>query len=959
MRRNSIAAFRMLFALLLGTAARHAVAEDAYFDVRVGDLNIVEGTLPEATDQWNWRMGSLERCFEPRIVLEGDGEAYPSPASAQGDSPDTRAWRDSASAIAREFNRFGHVALRAPVGKEVSGRLYVAKPDLSGMVALRFTLPAAAAKAEAKTAFLRAKTAHYTRLLDSGVPGGAWFRHERAATARELVAAGANIAGLTSDGVPRRGRIPDGEDIYELFSGGRAVSENLQLDRVVSTPSDAGAVEKNSVVDVASIEGITVREMDWKPLVRDLKPKLDPLAAIIPADQHVLFLPSFAAATRLADEATRQGVPILRLMEPRAEDAQTLDRYQRQLGITLSGAARLVGSQMIDSLALTGSDPYFRTGTDIAVLMEAKDSATLAKLLVAQVKTAAQGVAGAKSIGGDMQGVSYAGMRSPDRAVCSYVAVVGNSVVVTNSPTQLRRVVSVYKGATPSIASLPEYTFFRNRYALGDKRETALLFLSDATIRRWCGPRWRIGSARRTLAAAVIADQQADSLDALARQKVGRTKPLPAVVSTVDLGQLQLTSAGVTSSAFGSLAFATPIVELSLDNVTQAESAAYSRWRDSYQRNWQQFFDPIAVRFEIQDKRLAADLTVMPLILGTDYRDFVSVVQKVKLAAGSGDPHDALGHFVIAIDTKSPPIRQASQFALAIAPGLNVDPLGWLGKSIAIYADDSPFWDELAKVKEQERGMYLANHASQLPVAIQFEVTNGLKLTAFLTALRAFVEQTAPGMTHWENAAHKDLAYVKVVPTDQAGNFGLAEKPAVYYYASGDALVVSSNEAMLKRAIDRQIARREAKAKGQEPPAVAHPWQGESVALHLDRKLLALLGAAEDFIGGNYQSKMQASAWGNLPILNEWKRRFPDLDPLLVYARFAQANLVCPGDGKYIWNDKWQTMESTVYGHPGEPKEGPPLPPVLDSIRSADLGLTFEQNGLRAKAALERTKPTK
>src|SRR5207344_2754666 len=118
---------------------------------------------------------------------------------------------------------------------------------------------------------------------------------------------------------------------------------------------------------VASIKGITVRELDWKPLIRNLKPRLDPLAAIIPADQHVLFLPSFAAATRLADEATSQGIPILRLMEPRSEDAQTLERYQRQLGITLSGAARLIGPQMIDSLALTGSDPYFRTGTDIAV----------------------------------------------------------------------------------------------------------------------------------------------------------------------------------------------------------------------------------------------------------------------------------------------------------------------------------------------------------------------------------------------------------------------------------------------------------------------------------------------------------------------------------------------------------------------------------------------------------------
>lgn len=955
MRRYSIAAFKLLFAILLASAARQARAEDAYFDIRVGDLKIVAGDLPAANEIWNWRRQTVEACYEPRVVLDGAGEAY----IGQAANPNAVGAPFAQAAIAiRTWPRDGTVAIRAPAGKEVSGRLYVAKPDLSSMVALRFTVPATAAKPDAKKAFLQTKGAYYTRLLDRGIPGGAWFRHEREEVLRVLDNRANVVAPLRR---PARWNSLDPEDIYALFSGGRAVSENLQLDRALIAPGDAAPTDKSGPVDVASIEGITVREMDWKPLVKDLKPKLDPLAAIIPADQHVLFLPSFAAATRLADEATRQGVPILRLMEPRSEDAQTLERYQRQLGITLSGAARLIGPQMIDSLALTGSDPYFRTGTDIAVLLEAKDPAMLAKLLIAQGKTAAQGVAGAKAIGGDLQGISYSGMRSPDRAVCSYVAIVGSGVVVTNSPAQLRRIVSTYKGSAPSIASLPEYTFFRNRYKLGDKNETAFLFLSDATIRRWCGPRWRIGSARRTLADAVIADQQAVYIDELARQKIGATKPLPAVTSTVDLGQLQLTSAGVTSSVFGSLAFATPIVELPLEKVTPSESTAYARWRDSYQQNWRQFFDPIAVRFEIKDERLAADLTVMPLILGTDYRDFLSVVQGVKLAADSGDPHDALAQFVIAIDTKSPPIQQASQFALAMAPGIRVDPLGWLGKSISIYFDNEDAWfEKLSKLKKDEDGRtdFMSNGLGSLPVAIRAEVSDGLKLTAFLTGLRAFIEQSAPGMTKWERLTHKEQSYVKVTPTDQA-RATVGEDVAIYYYASGEALTLTLNEPLLKRAIDRQLARREAKTKGEPPSAVAPAWQGESVALHVDRKLLALMGSLDDFIGGNYQSEMQASAWGNLPILNEWKRRFPDRDPLAVYAQFAQANLVCPGDGKYIWNDKWQTMESTVYGHPGEPKDGPPLPPVLDSIRAADFGLTFEQNGLRAKAALDRSKSGK
>jgi hypothetical protein len=47
-------------------------------------------------------------------------------------------------------------------------------------------------------------------------------------------------------------------------------------------------------------------------------------------------------------------------------------------------------------------------------------------------------------------------------------------------------------------------------------------------------------------------------------------------------------------------------------------------------------------------------------------------------------------------------------------------------------------------------------------------------------------------------------------------------------------------------------------------------------------------------------------------------------------------------------------MASTVYGHPGEPKEGPLAPPMLSSFSAGSFGLTFENQGLRARAALKR-----
>ena len=50
-------------------------------------------------------------------------------------------------------------------------------------------------------------------------------------------------------------------------------------------------------------------------------------------------------------------------------------------------------------------------------------------------------------------------------------------------------------------------------------------------------------------------------------------------------------------------------------------------------------------------------------------------------------------------------------------------------------------------------------------------------------------------------------------------------------------------------------------------------------------------------------------------------------------------------------------MESTVYDHPGEPKIGLSLPPVLKNILSVNGGLTFEEGGVRAKVELEQKSP--
>ena len=162
---------------------------------------------------------------------------------------------------------------------------------------------------------------------------------------------------------------------------------------------------------------------------------------------------------------------------------------------------------------------------------------------------------------------------------------------------------------------------------------------------------------------------------------------------------------------------------------------------------------------------------------------------------------------------------------------------------------------------------------------------------------------------------------------------------------------LSPNQKVLERSIDRWLAREKARADGKPAPATAKPWLGSNAALRVDRKILDV---ADAFFNLQYRREMQTRCWANLPILNEWKRLYPDRDPVKVHQQVWGVELVCPGGGKYVWNENYRTMASTVYGHPGEPKDGPPAPPVLSSFAAGSFGLTFENQGLRARAELSR-----
>ena len=883
-------------------------AEAVYFDVPLPELELLEGAeLPVLTDGW-WRAPSYAD-MTPYATVEGAGRAL-----VHG-GPEAEANARVAGPIAVDRLR---LAVRALTAGEVRGTLFLPNAEWTGMTRLAFRLAPELATASPE-AFERAESMHYARLLADGRAGAAWFRHQLGERPPDPTA---------------RSVTPDDDLLrtFALFSGGRAIAENLQLDRALPNAEDA-----ERTVPMDGITGVTVREFDWSELTPEEPAERDPLATLIPADQFGLFFASFQAFADVLDESSTYGDVFLTAYSSRSTDAHTQARIETQLGVKMDALGRLFGSMAIDGVAITASDPYLRSGTDVAVLLQVEDPPVVGDILLSWLGSLAMRE-GAELEAGEVGAVEYHGAVSrPVRRMCSYVAAVENAVILTNSLVQLERIVAVGAGSGLAMADSPEYRFFRHRYPRRSSAEEAgLLVVPDAAIRRWCGPRWRIGSSRRTRAAALLADLQATHLDAIDAARAGAEGAKAIADAPAFLGDVTLTGVGVHSSVYGSLAFLTPIAELDLDRATPEEERLYGLWRDGYQRNWSAYFDPIALQLSVGEAGAGIDVTVMPLIMESEYGDLIGLSGEEVLEPTDGDPHaESIVHFVLALDPASEAVQSYGQSIAMFG-----DPMGWMGGSIAVYLDQSEFVDRwLASEDPTDFDLFLGNELNELPLAVSFEVASSMKLAAFVAAVRSFVDGTSPGVLEWTPLERDGHGYVRITAKEGVD-------ASIFYATTPAAWILSTNESTLLSALSRQAERKE--TPEEEAP---RGWLGESAALELGRAGIDVLAA---LLGEELQRELRAASWNNLPILNEWRRLRRSVDPVAYHAELWGETLRCAGGGEYVWNEEWQTMESTVYGHPGSPRAGARLPPAWSALEELRFGITFENDGLRARVAVAR-----
>ena len=262
---RAISRFVVVVAILASAVA--ARAEDAYYRIPIRDLTITEGALPvqkDASRHWRSRVGG---AMLPRVVLDGPGEAYVGSEQGQLNS-----WMELNNILDQ-----GRVHLRAPKGQDVTGRLFLPNEDWTGMVVREVSRAAHVGSRRCPPGVSRGETVALRGTALAGRPRRGMVPARSAAGPPRAEHRRSRADQTTAVRPPSWD--PMGGDLaqtYALFSGGRAMSENLQLDRLV-TPRGDQTPEALDTVALDTIRGITVEEIDWKTLIKDARPKLDPL----------------------------------------------------------------------------------------------------------------------------------------------------------------------------------------------------------------------------------------------------------------------------------------------------------------------------------------------------------------------------------------------------------------------------------------------------------------------------------------------------------------------------------------------------------------------------------------------------------------------------------------------------------------------------------------------------------
>jgi hypothetical protein len=698
--------------------------------------------------------------------------------------------------------------------------------------------------------WLRALAAYFSRTQD-GTPWNAFASARLRSMADALDAKWKGKPGAKQAAPAPRARVapsrpPARDELAELMettTGATAVQEALQQNRALFLQASKEA----ATIPLDGLKGPPLAHHPWQKMVAALHAAAPPerLAADAPADFYYVRAADLTALFRLIDQIDAWGTPAASLLDGLSEERDLSARYEAQLGVRRGPLTRALGPAVVGEVAIVGSDPYWKEGSDVTLLLGVKNRALLDAALSGTIDDLEKAHGALARSQRDHGGVAVSVARSADGAVAQQRATVGDVEIVSNSAGAMDIVLDTIQGRRPRLADEADFQFMLARDA--SERADVLAYMGDRFVAAVVGPKQKVLEARRAIAMGELMTPGLAALlyGIMQGRSPGKVEDLFAAgllakgeMSHATGGTIAWKPGSVARSSWGTPAAMTPLVDLPAPaTVTASEKASYERFARSYQSEWSAYVDPVALRMVFDGQTVSVAMRQLPLIDGTQYRDIVRLVGDTRFSAR---PTGGGARLVAGIGADSEPRRALTQTLRGFSS--HEVTFDWVGNWAAIgCADRSPLAELYLAYDEHAPQISEGEHsdrdalatALKLPVYAEIAVKSTAQAAIALAAIRVIANETIPGMFEWGEAArHRDVPIVRVALKQELTRGLVGETPEVtlYYAVTEGALILALQPWLMERLIDEQLDGT-GPASGRARGAAAQPSDGAAQLL--------------------------------------------------------------------------------------------------------------------------------
>jgi hypothetical protein len=743
--------------------------------------------------------------------------------------------------------------------------------------------------------------------------------------------------------------------LYETTTGAAAITESLQLHRFLNPENFREKGQRT--VDIWKLPGITIAEHPWKKMMAGKKPAAEPLAQLVPHDNYYVHFKNIAKFIELGEFLEQWGTNAIRAYEIASRDVDLKERYERQLCLRSGWMGKTFGPAVVRSLAITGSDPYLREGSDVTVIFHVSNRPMFLAAVEPFLREARQQFKGRlKESKADYHGIPIEMFVTPLREVSLHRAIVGEFVIYSNSATGLRRVLDTHQGRLKALADALDFQYMRTIFSLEDAQEDGFAFLPDAFIRQLVGPASKIKEKRRlealtslamvTHGAMFAAWENGKVPDSHAALLAASALKPDMIYSPEGNGVVWDPARQVAvSDIYNTLHFPTPLIELPIDKVTPSEEQQYLKFHQEYQNLWRRYFDPVGMRFSLSGKQVRVETYILPMIRTNRYEDL----------------RELTGNGTIQVEASRFLPQTLVQFVCHLAPQL---PYG-IGNWFSIQLDDGPeirglvefLLDKELRPQKQDDWDKSARAAFRLPLTLgvavrdRKEFTNLLKETPAGPSTREQLKPDYRGVT---------ITRIQFAPDSEAAkSLGMERNPPAIFHAHVDnAWYVSLREDSLKRVIDQALARAEAKKAGKEGQTteINSTLYASPAAAVKSREALSYYLEWQS----HRRAMLNCPIWYSLYRAGLVPANADESTKKTVAKRYLGFVPVSPEGALFAYDSKMDEVVNSRHGSPARPVLHPgiesssPLSQLLDQFRNLRVDVRFREDGLNTVLTIER-----